>query len=97
MDLGQVEQRIVRECYLRKHALPDSIQNAPQLFLGLEIYWQAFADLSSCRAIGWGAGPIPYTAIVDYARAWGLDTEDTAFFMSEMDRVYMEKANAPKK
>ena len=40
---------------------------------GLEWYMTAFRDLSSCRSLGMGLGPIPWTAIEAYAYANDLD------------------------
>jgi hypothetical protein len=96
LEIGQAERKIVQECYLRRCPLPDRIANAPSLFLGLEVWYAAFLDLNGCRETGWGAGPIPWTAMRDYADAYELDLDDLEFFLHEMDRVYLAKA-APKK
>lgn len=79
----------MQECYLRHSRLPDAIQNAPDLYLGNEVWYAAFLDLNSCRDLGFGVGPIPWTAIADYASAWELDIDDLEFFIHEMDRVYL--------
>lgn len=34
-------------------------------------------ELHSCRSYGFGMGPIPWTAIRDYATAWDFDEEQT--------------------
>ena len=73
--------------------LPPAIRDAPELRLGLGLYWSAFWDLDSCRAIGMGEGPIPWLAIDAYASARGLDAEqrdDLQFFIAAMDRVYLQ-------
>ena len=47
----------------------------------------------SCRSVGFGAGPIPWVAMSDWARAHGLDpeqTDDLFYFVSEMDRAYLD-------
>ena len=53
--------------------LPGKIANAPKLTLGLAMYWTAFWDLNSCR--GGMGGPIPWTAIHDYAARQGIEGE----------------------
>jgi len=80
--------------------LPKRIQNAPQLEMGLELYWEAFWDLSTCRAVGMGAGPIPWLAIRDYGLTFGLDEdqqEDLVYLVRMMDNAYLthqsEKGN----
>lgn len=74
--------------------VPDAIQNAPVLAPGLELYWEAFMELSSCRSIGMGIGPIPWTAIRAYAAYLGLgDGEDFHRFQTlvrGMDAVYLD-------
>lgn len=38
--------------------------------------WDAFRDLGTCRPVGFGLAPIPWTAIHDYAVANGVRDED---------------------
>lgn len=79
--------------------LPHAIQNAPELWLGLELYLGAFIDLDSCRPSGWDARPIPWTAIADYADAYGITGEqrdDLFYFVRAMDsalRKYWDAKN----
>jgi hypothetical protein len=40
---------------------------------GLEFYWEAWNELSTCRSFGVTAGPIPWLAIDQYCR--GMDYE----------------------
>lgn len=86
-----------------RRPLPDKVKNAPQLFLGLELYYFAFVDLCGDRQTGWGVGPIPWTAKQRYAEKHGFSeeqTEDLYFFLTEMDRAYiqyMEKKSKSKK
>ncbi len=52
------------------------IENAPSLFMGLELFWEAYADLSTCRPVSFGGPlPIPWSAIRDYAEAHDFDEE----------------------
>lgn len=44
---------------------------------GYEWLWEAFADLDTCRDMGVSAGPIPWTAIEQYARANELGVDET--------------------
>lgn len=73
--------------------LPPKIANAPQLKPGLELYWWAFADLSTCRSGGLEEGPIPWTACAKYAEIHGFNERqlyDLCFFVREMDSVLMD-------
>lgn len=63
----------------RRLPVPDRIANAPTLWPGLDLYMDAFVELSTCRSyIGMNgtAGPIPYLAIDRYAERIGLDDPD---------------------
>jgi hypothetical protein len=71
---------------------PAAIANAPSLLPGLQWYFKAFLDLSTCRS---GGGGIPWTAMHDWGRIHGI-TEDAVEFdrfvalMKAMDVSYSE-------
>ena len=65
---------------------------------GLSMYFTAFWELSTCRQIGMGVGPIPWTAMLDYARYMELDweqTEDLLYIVRKMDDAFL-KHHRPK-
>ena len=74
--------------------LPDKIKNRPRLSPGLDFYYSAFWELMTCRPIGMMEGPIPWTAIHQYAVAHGVYDPDEIDRMSavikRMDIAYME-------
>ena len=73
--------------------IPDSIQNAPQLMLGLELYFSAFMDLNSSRQMGMGIGPIPWVVVWDYCERLeieGEQREDMLYHIDKLDLVYIE-------
>lgn len=66
--------------------------------MGLELYYRAFMDLTTCRGQGYGTeGPISWLAIRDYAESQGIDgeqLEDLFYHISHLDAAYLEyKAN----
>jgi hypothetical protein len=86
--------------------LPKAIADAPELELGLELFYLAFMDLTTCRSMGFGEGPIPWTAVRDYCDDMELvgDQRDDMFaHIRMMDTVYLNhraskaKKEAPKK
>lgn len=82
--------------------LPDRIQNAPELLPGLGLYLRAFYDLDSCRPVGFGEGPIPWTAIEEWCRSLELDEEerdDVHYLVRRLDNAYLKhrEAKRPKK
>ena len=88
-----MEQRIIQQCLRSRRALPKKIENAPSLMMGLELYWDAFLDLSTCRPTGMGMGPIPWSAIRDYAVTFDFDEdqhEDLYHFIRVMDNAFIE-------
>lgn len=98
--MGQTESRILKECYVWRRPIPERIQHAPELWLGLEIYFQAFMDLNTCRSTGWSAGPIPWSAVQDYAITFGLDSEQTAdlhYHIRMMDQAFLKRLDAKSK
>ena len=52
--------------------IPDVIVNAPDLQEGLDLYLNAYLELSSCRH---PEGYIPWTDIAAYCRAYEFDRE----------------------
>lgn len=92
MEQGADEQRLIKQCLKMRRPLPKKIQNAPELMLGLELYWNAFWDLSTCRASGLGAGPIPWLAVRDYALTFEFDEEqqeDLFYLVRLMDNEFL--------
>jgi hypothetical protein len=61
--------------------------------MGLELYYGAFLDLTTCRSVGFGAGPIPWSAINDYAITFDIVGEmrdDLFCYVRELDSAYLE-------
>ncbi len=62
--------------------------------MGLEIYWEAYSDLSTCRPVSFGGPlPIPWSAIREYAEAHDLDgeqTESMEFLVRRMDAEFLK-------
>lgn len=70
--------------------IPDAIANAPDLQDGLDLYLNAFIELSTCRPPD---GYIPWTAIVDYCRAYEFDRElidETLVIIRRVDQEIQE-------
>ena len=73
--------------------LPNRIQNAPELFVGLSLFFVGFMDLTDEREIGLSHGPIPWRAINDYCYAHeiiGEQREDFFFHVKRLDMVYLK-------
>lgn len=85
---------IVEQCVRQRLPLPPRIANAPELPFGLEIYYIAFMDLTSCRGSGYGTeGPISWLSINQYADAKqfeGDQREDVFYYVQRLDTVYLE-------
>lgn len=90
--MGQDDQWIIQQCIQDGLPLPEKIANAPELLPGLEPYFEAFSRLSTCRQIGMGVGPIPWTAIVQYAALQELDqwhADMLIWCIEAMDAAYL--------
>jgi hypothetical protein len=75
-----------------RQKVPDRIANAPELLPWLSGEYEAFFELSTCRA----DGVIPWTALHAYANACGFNDSPADFqrftwLMRAMDKVYIEK------
>ena len=73
--------------------LPDRIANAPELFIGLELYYRAYMDLDSDRSVGMSVGLIPWSACLTWAQAYDLSFDQfdsLVYFVNRMDMVYLE-------
>lgn len=92
MEQGPVERRILEQCKRERLPLPNRIQNAPDLRIGLELYYSAFLDLCSSRG-GMGDGPIPWTVVHEYGLLLGLDDDqldDLHYYVSRMDDAQLK-------
>jgi len=69
---------------------PKFLRERPSVMVGLEIFYEAFHELSSCRQIGLGIGPLPFTAIVDYCDRFEMDEAQTIEILRRMDDLFLE-------
>jgi len=94
LGIGKDELKIIKQAMQMGQPIPDSIVNAPELSLGLQLYITAFFDLDSERSYGFSTGPIPWTSIKQYAVAFEFDneqTEDLIYFIKAMDKAYLTR------
>jgi hypothetical protein len=77
-----------------KVPLPKAIANAPEIHFGLELYWDAYAELSTARPATFsGIAPIPWGVIADYAMVYDFDEEQTRllhYFVRELDAEFLK-------
>lgn len=55
---------------------------------------RAWHDLSTCRQVGMSQGPIPFTAMLEWARFYRLDREATLLVWAvvrRLDRDHLER------
>lgn len=89
-----MEQRIIEAAIRRRQPLPDVIANAPELLLGLDTYYEAFVELSTCRT---DLGPIPWTAVDRYAERHSFEGESFLYLLKmirAMDDVFIKHMRA---
>lgn len=89
MEQGPTEEQIIKLALRARNPLPDPIQNAPEIPLGLGMFYQAFQELSSERT----EGPIPGTAIRAYCRDEEIDGEladDLFYHVRNLDNALLE-------
>ena len=84
---------MIQECFRRKRPIPERIQNAPDLLTGLELYFEAFIELNTCRSAGGSPGPIPSWCIDEYCIRLGLtedEAEDLHYHIRMMDQAFLQ-------
>lgn len=90
---------IIRQSIARGQELPRKIRDAPDLFSHNALFLNAFFDLISSRALGFGAGPLEWLPIHQYCLAHHLDEDATTamhLHLHALDKVYLahvEKKN----
>lgn len=63
-----------------------------------EFYVEAFAELSTCRTSGMESGPIPFTAIIQYANVYNIDDpEDFRWIIRKIDNFALSSTKEKKK
>ena len=89
-------QNIIQQAKRFGRPIPDSILNAPELTIGLELYLEAFFDLNHDRQIGMTLSPIPWSAMQRYAKHYDFTAEQTEvlfFLLPRLDAAYIEQEN----
>lgn len=87
------ETKIIETALKSGQPIPNKIQNAPELWPGLELFYLAFLELSSTRNVGFGLGPIPWTSMSDYCVAHDIEGEqrdDLIYHVSHLDLEYLK-------
>lgn len=100
VELGQMERTIAVQAMRAGQPLPDRIQNAPTLPLGLDLYLTAFFDLDSERSHGSGLTPIPWSSISAYADVFDFNWEQRCFLFQHiklMDKEHLKRLEAKQK
>lgn len=80
--------------------LPEVLKNPPELLPGLDFYLSAFYTLSSCRSVGMGLGPIPWTAVMNYGTLYCSTEEsfeDLQYHVRHLDEIYLNWVNESSK
>lgn len=74
---GPIEKKILTQCLRERLPIPEAIKNAPELALGLELYFDGFWELDTCRSRGLDDGIISWFAIRKYCKTLELDEDQT--------------------
>jgi hypothetical protein len=97
LEMGPVEQAIIRQARQAGHPIPARILNAPELREGLQLYLQAFFDLDSERSHATAPTAIPWSSVQYYASTYDFNeeqAEDLHFFIRRMDSEHLKRIDA---
>lgn len=92
-------QNIIKQAIRFDSPLPDGYENRPELFVGLELYFDAFYELASDRQIGMALGPIPWSSMMLFCQVHALDSlqrDLLVHHLTAMDSVFLSNANSKK-
>lgn len=81
---------------LRNKQAPEQLKQGPEVRPGLDLFIEAFMALTTCRGFAFRIGPIPYTAILDYCREYGITGEQRGRvirYLRSMDKFYLDELN----
>ena len=91
--MGKNERRIVEDCVRSRQPFPAAVLNGAELPEELRLFYAAFLDLTSCRTLGQGIGPIPWLAIHYYCGAHeieGEQREEVFYHVTRLDKEYLD-------
>jgi hypothetical protein len=94
LEVKSIEQNILKQAIRFGQPIPERITQAPELRLGLRLYFNAFFDLDAERSHALALTPIPWRSIIAYAQAYEFDeeqTENLVFFIRSMDNANLER------
>lgn len=97
--MGVHEQSISKQAIRAGQPIPARILDAPSLYVGLELFLNAFFDLDTERQAGLAIGPIPWSKIREYAVAFDFDsdlTDDLFYFVKALDAAHMKRQKKKK-
>lgn len=98
---GSSEAAIVELASRTGRPIPEPFASKPELLPGLSFYLQGFQWLTTCRQVGMGEGPIPWTAISAFCNEngiYGECREDFFYHIEHLDVAYLtyrEKSKPP--
>lgn len=72
----------------------------PEIGPYFQFYIDAFYDLTTCRYNGMSTGPIPFTAMIEYAKIYDIVGDDLVDFlhvMRVMDNAFLNKVQEKEK
>ena len=92
-DLEQApqERQVILQALKLRRPIPKKFREAPTIFFGLQIFYDAFWDLISDRPAQ--GAPIPWAPVQHWAQVHGLDgeaTESLHYFVRKLDVALLQ-------
>lgn len=87
LEHGEHEDTIREQMRVNKMPAPKWIEEKPELLPGLEFYWKAFWELSTCRQVTTAEGPIPWDAMYFWAEKHDINDEEFDRFVTVLKNV----------
>lgn len=78
------------------HPARKRLAEAPKLNQYEAVFWEAYGECSTCRPPSFaGVAPIPFTAVLEYAKFWGFSRTETEALLKAiraLDNIYLDHA-----
>lgn len=85
-------QKVINAAREAGRPLPKAVRDLPDIQPHQKLFLLAFQDCCTCRQVGMGLGPIPWTAVKDWCHASGLtpiESEEVWFVVTKMDEAFL--------
>ena len=86
-------QKVIKAAKESGRPLPKSLRDVQPVQAHQKLYLLAFQDCTTCRQVGMGLGPIPWTAVREWctaARLSEIESDEVWFVVTRIDEAFLK-------